>query len=121
MWVPCCCAADRLSPCASPSLPLNSARSQRSAVSPLHQQDSSTHYAEAELMLTSCFPQTNELASTMNSIASGTTCQSTASLSFKKSSASTDASYWFQKRFETRSMRMPPTAIAMAVIVHIIG
>ena len=58
MWVPCGCGADRLSPCVSLSLPLNTARSRRSAVSPLHQQDSSTHCAEAELMLTSCFPTT---------------------------------------------------------------
>ena len=59
MWVPCGCGADRLSPCVSLSLPLNTARSRRSAVSPLHQQDSSTHCAEAELMLTSCFHYTS--------------------------------------------------------------
>ena len=58
MWVPCCCAADRLSMCASYSLPLNSARSQQSVGSPLHQQVSSMHYAEAELMLMSCCPTT---------------------------------------------------------------
>ena len=66
-------------------------------------------------------PRMNELASTMNLIVSGITCQSTASLSFKKNSASTDGSQRFRETLRARSMRMPPTAIAMAVIVHIIG
>ena len=58
VWVPCCCAADRLSVCASHSLPLNSARSQQSVGSPLRQLGSSMLYAAAELMLMSCCPTT---------------------------------------------------------------